>query len=74
MEMQANDDQNSTKELSEEDDEQPSEEGDEQPSEEELLDGDLDLSYDDNYDEGQLLDDVEKSKVDIDDNSSSSAS
>ena len=48
MEMQANDDPNSRKELSEEDEEQPSEEDDEQPSDEELLDGDVDLSYDEN--------------------------
>ena len=70
METRANDDPNSRKELSEEDEEQPSEEDDEQPSDGELLDGDVDLSYDENYDEGQLLDDVGKSKVDIDDSSS----
>ena len=70
MEMQANDDPNSRKELSEEDEEQPSEEDDEQPSDGELLDGDVDLSCDENYDEGQLLDDVGKSKVYIDDSSS----
>ena len=70
MEMRANDDPNSRKELSEEDEEQPSEEDDEQPSDEELLDGDVDLSYDENYDEGKLLDDLGKSKVDIDDSSS----